>query len=95
MDEESKDSRKLHPGEFKFSNTRICATNGYNINYHREMVSAKSLWEKVHFGGKLQIDAKYLNFENFESALYMKYGSMPSTILSPVQEHSQSTKQFN
>ena len=29
------------------------------------------------FGGKLQKDAKNLNFTNFESAFYMKSGSMP------------------
>ena len=27
--------------------------------------------------GELQIDAKNSNFEIFESALYMKYGSVP------------------
>ena len=41
------------------------------------MVSPKSRWGYVLFGGKLQIDAKNLNFKNFESALYMKSGSMP------------------
>ena len=30
------------------------------------------------FGGELQIDAKY-KFELFESALYLKFGSMPLT----------------
>ena len=44
------------------------------------MVSAKSLWGNVLFGGKLQIDAKNLNFENFESAFLMKSGSMPLTV---------------
>ena len=43
------------------------------------MVSAKSLWGTVLFGGK-QTDAKNSNFKNFESALYMKSGSMPLRI---------------
>ena len=41
------------------------------------MVSAKSLWGTVLFGGNLQIDAKNLNFEIFGSTLYMKSESMP------------------
>ena len=44
------------------------------------MISAKFLWENVLLGGKLQIGAKNLNFEMFESALYMKLVSMPLTI---------------
>ena len=43
------------------------------------MVSAKSIWGTMLFGGKLQIDAKKSSFEIFESALYMKSGSMPIT----------------
>ena len=31
-------------------------------------------------GGELQIDAKIFNFEIFESALYMKSGSMPLNV---------------
>ena len=31
-------------------------------------------------GGELQIDAKKLDFEIFESALYMKSGSMPLSL---------------
>ena len=41
------------------------------------MVSAKSVWRKVLLERKLEIDAKNLYFDNFESALYMKSGSMP------------------
>ena len=44
------------------------------------MISAKSLWGIVLFGGKLQIDAKNSKFEIFEKALYMKSGSMPLMI---------------
>ena len=43
------------------------------------MVSAKSLWGKMLFGGKLQTDAKNSNWKIFESTLYMKSGSMPLT----------------
>ena len=45
------------------------------------MVSAKSIWGSVLLGGKLQKDAKNLNFDISEacdeSAFYMKTGSMP------------------
>ena len=41
------------------------------------MVFAKSVWGNVLLEGKLQIDAKNLYFDNFESALYIKSGSMP------------------
>ena len=41
------------------------------------MISAKFLWGNALLGGKLQIGAKNSNFEIFESALYMKSGSMP------------------
>ena len=37
----------------------------------------KWFWENVLFGGELQINAKNLNFENFESALCMESLSMP------------------
>ena len=52
------------------------------------MIAAKFLWGNVFFRGKLQIDekkwnfelfAKKVNFENFESALFMKSLSMPLT----------------
>ena len=38
------------------------------------MISAKSFWETLLFGGKLQKDFKNSNFNIFESALYMKSG---------------------
>ena len=41
------------------------------------MVSAKSLWGNVLLGGELQVDKKKLQFQNFESAHFMKSGSMP------------------
>ena len=41
------------------------------------MISAKFLRGNVLFRGKQQIDAKNLNFEIFERALYMKSMSMP------------------
>ena len=37
------------------------------------------LWGNVLLRGELQKDARYSNFEIFESALYMKCGSMPLT----------------
>ena len=45
------------------------------------MISAKFLCGNVLLGGKLQIGAKYSNFEIFESALYMKSVSMPLSIV--------------
>ena len=43
------------------------------------MICANFLLENVFFGGKLQLDVKNLNFEIFESALYLKSVSMPLT----------------
>ena len=40
------------------------------------MISTKFIWGNVILDGKLQIYEKKSIFENFESALYMKYGSM-------------------
>ena len=48
-------------------------------SFYKEILSAyrNSFGEMYFFRGELQIDAKNLNFENFQSALYMKSGSMP------------------
>ena len=48
------------------------------LSIYKEVISAKSLnGGNVLPGRKLQIDAKNLNFEIVESALYMKSVSMP------------------
>ena len=47
------------------------------------MISAKFVWGNVLLYRKLQIYAKNSNFENFESALYMKSMSMPLSYSSP------------
>ena len=41
------------------------------LSFHKEIISAYFLW------GELQIDTINSNFDNFESALYMKSVSMP------------------
>ena len=46
------------------------------------MISAKFLWGNILLGGKLQIDAKNLNFETLESALYVKSVTIPLKLLS-------------
>ena len=47
------------------------------FSFHKEMISALFLWGNVLLRGELQIDANNSNFKNFESAMYMKSGSMP------------------
>ena len=72
----------------KFSNTRILAKMAL---IHKEMISAKCLWGNVFLGGKLQMDAKNSNSDNFESALYMKSVSMPLTFPSFEKDYSFAT----
>ena len=45
------------------------------------MISAKFLWGNVLLRGKHKTDAKQLNFEISESALYMKSVSMPFNLV--------------
>ena len=47
------------------------------LSFHAEMISALFLWGSVLFWAELRKYAKNSNFENFESALYSKSGSMP------------------
>ena len=49
------------------------------LSFYKEMISAQFLWGNVLLGRKLQIDATNLNFEIFESVLYMKSGCIPLT----------------
>ena len=50
---------------------------------HTEMISAYFLWGKVPLRGETQTDAKNSHFDIFESALYMKSGSIPLTGADP------------
>ena len=47
------------------------------LSFHQEMISAQFIWGNVLPRGDLQIYVINSNFENFESALYMKSVSMP------------------
>ena len=47
------------------------------LSFHKEMISALFLWGNVLLRGELQRDATNSYFDNFESALYSKSGSMP------------------
>ena len=47
------------------------------VSCYKEMVSALFLWRNGLLRGKLRVDAKNSNFENFESAFYMKSVSIP------------------
>ena len=51
-----------------------------SLSFHKEMISAWFFWGNVLFRGELQIDAINSNFENFESALYMKSVNMPLSL---------------
>ena len=44
------------------------------LSFYTEMVSAYFLWRSMLLRGKLRKYAKNSNFENFESALYLKSG---------------------
>ena len=50
---------------------------GKLLLFHPEMISAQFLWGNVFLREELQTDAKKSNFEIFESAIYLKSGSMP------------------
>ena len=54
------------------------------LSFHKEMISASFLWGNVILRGELQIDAINSNFQNFESALYMKSVSMPLSFNSKI-----------
>ena len=45
--------------------------------FHPEMISAHFLWGNVFLREDLLTDVRKLNFKFFESALYLKSGSMP------------------
>ena len=47
------------------------------LSYHTKLFQPNSFWGNVLLRGELQKDARNLNFENWESALYSKSGNMP------------------
>ena len=49
--------------------------------FHPEMISAHFLWENVFLREDLLTDVKNSNFKIFESALYLKSGSVPLTLV--------------
>ena len=50
------------------------------LSFHTEMISAQFLWRNVLLRRELRKDAKSSTFENFESALYSKSGSLSLSV---------------